>query len=342
LADGFAAKDASGATVEILTDEVTDGTLGTGQKQLVGIVDATINGTNKLVVDSSGRAKVDASGVPVPVTDNGTTLSVDDGAGSLTVDGTVAVSGVSGVVHVDDNSASLTVDDGGGSLTVDGTVGVSGTVTVDSELTTADLDTGAGTDTKAVVGLALANSGGALLVGSANPVPVSDNGGSITVDGSVNVGSLPSIPAGTNNIGDVDVVSMPAASVSTDSIASAPLAETSTAGATPFKLISAATTNATSVKGSVGKVFYIAAFNLNASPRYLKIYDKASAPTVGTDTPKHVFLIPGNTAGAGFTLNLGMPAKFASGIAFALTTGITDADTGAVAANEIVVNLGYV
>lgn len=47
------------------------------------------------------------------------------------------------------------------------------TITVDSELTTADLDTGAGTDTRAVVGLALAESGGALLVGSANPLPVS-------------------------------------------------------------------------------------------------------------------------------------------------------------------------
>jgi hypothetical protein len=44
-------------------------------------------------------------------------------------------------------------------------------VPVDSELTTADLDTGAGTDTRAVVGLARAESGGAVLVGSANPLP---------------------------------------------------------------------------------------------------------------------------------------------------------------------------
>lgn len=64
-------------------------------------------------------------------------------------------------------------------------VTVTGSVTADTELTTADLDTGAGTDTRAVVGLALAASGGALLVGSANPLPVSDNGGSLTVDGTV-------------------------------------------------------------------------------------------------------------------------------------------------------------
>lgn len=49
----------------------------------------------------------------IPVTDNGSTLSIDDGAGSITVDGTVAVSGT---VAVTDNSGSLTVD---GSVTAD-------------------------------------------------------------------------------------------------------------------------------------------------------------------------------------------------------------------------------
>lgn len=58
MSDGFAAKDASGNTVQLLTDEVIDGTLGTGQKQLVGIVDATINGTNKLLVGTNGAAAV--------------------------------------------------------------------------------------------------------------------------------------------------------------------------------------------------------------------------------------------------------------------------------------------
>lgn len=37
---------------------------------------------------------------------------------------------------------------------------------------------------------------------------VDDNGGSLTVDGTVAVSSLPALPAGTNNIGDVDVVSI--------------------------------------------------------------------------------------------------------------------------------------
>lgn len=85
----------------------------------------------------------------------------------------------------------------------------SGSVTADTELTTADLDTGAGTDTRAVVGLALAASGGALLVGSANPMPISDNSGSITVD---NAGTfaVQAAQSGTWNITNVSgTVSLP-------------------------------------------------------------------------------------------------------------------------------------
>lgn len=113
-------------------------------------------------------------------------------------------------------------------------------------------------------------------------------------------------------------------------------------GSTPFKLISAATTNATSVKASAGILTSFACSNVNASPRYAKVYDKGSAPTVGTDTPKFVFLIPGNTTGAGS--NLPLPANgiaFANGIALALTSGAADTDTGAVSVNENIVNLSY-
>lgn len=63
------------------------------------------------------------------VGDAGTTLSIDDGAGSITVDGTVAVSGT---VAVTDGGSSLTVDDGGSSLTVDGTLDVRGPATSNS------------------------------------------------------------------------------------------------------------------------------------------------------------------------------------------------------------------
>ena len=56
------------ADFTVLTDEVTDATLGTGQKQMVGIMDGTINGTDKLIVTAAGAAKVDGSAVTQPVT----------------------------------------------------------------------------------------------------------------------------------------------------------------------------------------------------------------------------------------------------------------------------------
>lgn len=117
---------------------------------------------------------------------------------------------------------------------------------------------------------------------------------------------------------------------------------TATGGYTPGKLNSAASTNATSVKASAGKLGWVSVTNINASPRYLKFYNKASAPTVGTDTPVLVLLIPGNANGSGN--NPAIPPQglnFSTGIAFAITTGAADSDTGAVALNDIIVNYGY-
>ena len=110
---------------------------------------------------------------------------------------------------------------------------------------------------------------------------------------------------------------------------------------TPFRLISAASTNATSVKASAGSVGFIHATNLNAAARFLKLYNKASAPTVGTDTPIATLVIPGNTAGAGFVLPITGGVFFSTGIAYAVTGAYADADTTAVAAGEVFIFGGY-
>lgn len=104
------------------------------------------------------------------------------------------------------------------------------------------------------------------------------------------------------------------------------------------RLISAATTNATNVKGSAGTLGGWYLFNTNAAVRYLKIYNKATAPTVGSDTPFMTIPIP---AGGGANIEFPNGIAMGTGIGFAITTGVADADTGAVAANEIVVNLLY-
>lgn len=113
-------------------------------------------------------------------------------------------------------------------------------------------------------------------------------------------------------------------------------------GWTLARLLSAATTNATSLKASAGVLGIVYAVNLNAAVRYLKFYNKASAPTVGSDTPVLTMPIPASATGAGFAINLGPNGlSFSTGIAYAITTGVADADTAAVAANEIILTLGY-
>lgn len=100
----------------------------------------------------------------------------------------------------------------------------------------------------------------------------------------------------------------------------------------------AATTNATSAKASSGKVFTITGYNAAAALRYLKLYNKATAPTVGTDTPTHTFAL---TATKDFQIKLD-GRYFSTGIAYALTTSAADADTGALTAADILgLNIDY-
>lgn len=103
---------------------------------------------------------------------------------------------------------------------------------------------------------------------------------------------------------------------------------------------SAASTNATNVKNAAGTVYGIYASNVNAAIRYLKLYNKASAPTVGTDVP--VLTIPIPATGFANVPFGALGKRFATGISFALTTGAADSDTAAVAANEIKVSIDYV
>ncbi len=127
-----------------------------------------------------------------------------------------------------------------------------------------------------------------------------------------------------------------------DTLAISPRANgAGTGGTTPFKLIAAGSTNATSVKASAGNLYSIVAIGLTANVRYLKLYNKASSPTVGTDVPVMTIPIPGNTQGAGVSIPFSMGVNFGTGIALAITTGAADADTGAVTASDVIINLTY-
>ena len=112
-------------------------------------------------------------------------------------------------------------------------------------------------------------------------------------------------------------------------------------GASMHKTVSAASTNATVVKNGAGQIYGIQVTSVNAAARYLKLYDKATTPTVGSDTPVKTLVIPGNTAGAGFVIAWPAGLVFSSGISFALTTEAADNGTTGVSASEHVVNIDY-
>ena len=102
----------------------------------------------------------------------------------------------------------------------------------------------------------------------------------------------------------------------------------------PFRLLSsAATTNATLIKASAGRLFLIIGRNNVASIRYLKFYNKASAPTVGTDVPVLTIALD---ASSRFEIDLNPYGQFfTTGIAFAITGALADNDTTAIAAADI-------
>jgi len=91
-------------------------------------------------------------------------------------------------------------------------------------------------------------------------------------------------------------------------------------------------------------VNWLHVINKSAAILYLKLYNGTAADVVvGTTTPQHTFPIPAqaDANGGGFTINLRDGIQFRTALSIAATTGIAVADTGAPAANDVTVNLGY-
>ena len=112
---------------------------------------------------------------------------------------------------------------------------------------------------------------------------------------------------------------------------------------TTFHALSAATTNATSVKGSAGVVTGFTLTNTNAAARSFKLFNKVAAPVAGTDTPVKTVVVPGGTPTAPGVAALAHPVglTFPLGIGFAVTGLLADLDATAVTANDLVIDLDY-
>lgn len=103
-------------------------------------------------------------------------------------------------------------------------------------------------------------------------------------------------------------------------------------------LSAAASTNGALVSATARNVHKLMGRVVRASSVFIKIYDKATAPTVGTDVPLMTLEC---VASSTFGLDLaGM--SLVNGLGIAMTTAAADADTGPLTAGDVTcLNLSY-
>lgn len=94
------------------------------------------------------------------------------------------------------------------------------------------------------------------------------------------------------------------------------------------------------IKATAGQLYELVLQNLHAAAdRFVKVYDGAAAAVVvGTTVPVMTFRVK---AGETIVMKWDKGLAFANGICIAATTALTDADTGAPGANEVVANAAY-
>lgn len=153
---------AMGTAVMTGSTPVTIATNDTMITALDAAVDIVAGDTTSLdsKVPAMGTAVMTGS-TPVTIATNDTMITALDAAIDAINGKLVSGTDIGDVTINNTNGASaVNIQDGGNSITIDGTV--------DTELTTADLDTGVGEDLRAVVGLVgSASGGGAIIPGSA-------------------------------------------------------------------------------------------------------------------------------------------------------------------------------
>ena len=202
----------------------------TGSTRVIGS-DPTGVETNPLAIDASGNLSVNVTDGTnnVAVTPPNTAPSASDPAIVVAISPNTAVStnNNQGAPNTLANAWPVKVTDGTDVLGTSADpirVDPTGTTTQPVSASSLPLPTGAATETTLTGVLTtsafqarvntlgqktMANSTPIAIASDQTSIPVTDNGGSLTIDGTV---SINSIPAGTNNIGDVDVASIAAGS----------------------------------------------------------------------------------------------------------------------------------
>lgn len=184
----------------------------------------------------------------------------------------------------------------------------------------------------------------------------------LTQGGNFKVALQEALPTGTNAIGDVTLggqtVSMGAGNVDagtqrvslaadepvalaagTEYIGDVKVLPSISAASTSRKIVSAVGVNATNLTTSKSNIDLLLMVSGAATPRFVKLYDQATTPVVGTDVPKYTFELAKGPS------PLQLPTRgleFANGLGVAILLGVADSSTSAfTVAGEVVMMLDY-
>jgi hypothetical protein len=110
-------------------------------------------------------------------------------------------------------------------------------------------------------------------------------------------------------------------------------------GLSHSRFLTIASTNLGVAKAGMGQFYGYVISNDTANKLYLKLFDKAANPVLGTDSPFTTIVIPGNSNGATGAQEFVNGVALTNGLAYAVTGAIADADTTPVAANAANITL---
>lgn len=91
------------------------------------------------------------------------------------------------------------------------------------------------------------------------------------------------------------------------------------------------------IKAAKGQIFSMYISNTGGAAAYVKLYDKATAPS-GSDTPTHTLTLQ---ASQSITWSPIDGITFTAGISARATTGVADNNTTSPGSNEVIVNIEY-
>lgn len=282
---------------------------------ITGILRAKLydaGGTNAAAVSAAGAVKVDGSAVTQPV--SGTVLVSNSGF-ATTQSGawTVAVSSVAGAIAATQSGAWI--------------VSSTGTTTIGGDVASGATDSGNPVKVGGVFRQAL-------------PTFADGQRGDLQLDSHGNLKTVLQNGTLAADITQVNATAISTAEGASDA-GTTRVSLGSDAGLLTFSKLSTADTNLNTIKASAGTLFRLEAFNTGAAVAYLRIYDKGTAPNPATDVPKRRYTIPAGTTGAGFVVEYLKGRPFANGIAYDITGGVSDTDTAAIAAGQVVLNADY-